>query len=117
MTTIKATCPTCGEVGLTPADIELRVDEVDASSSFYAFDCPSCLGNVRKPADERVVRLLVSGGVEVQPLVNTPAPRRLAERFDGPKLTHDDLLDFHLLLQRDDVLSVLASAPPLLQNA
>lgn len=117
MTTIKATCPTCGEVGLTPADIELRVDEVDAASSFYAFDCPSCLGNVRKPADERVVRLLVSGGVEVQPLQSTPAPRLLSERFDGPKLTHDDLLDFHLLLQRDDVLSVLATAPPLLQNA
>ena len=27
MTTIKATCPTCGEVALTPDDIELRVDD------------------------------------------------------------------------------------------
>ena len=117
MTTIKATCPTCGEVGLTPADIELRVDDQDTTGSYYAFDCPSCLGNVRKPADERVVRLLVSGGVEVQPLVQTPAPRRLSERFDGPRLTHDDLLDFHLLLQNDDILSVLASAPPLAQVA
>ena len=117
MTTIKATCPTCGEVGLTPADIELRVDETDATSSFYAFDCPSCLGNVRKPADERVVRLLVSGGVEVQPLRSGPAPRKLSERFDGPRLTHDDLLDFHMLLENDDILGVLATAPPLPQPA
>lgn len=115
MTTIKATCPTCGEVGLTPQDIELRVDDNDTTASFYAFDCPSCMGNVRKPADERVVRLLISGGVEVQPLRQQPAPRRMSERFDGPKFTKDDMLDFHLLLQRDDLLTVLLSAPPLPQ--
>ncbi len=113
MTTIKATCPTCGEVGLTPQDIELRVDQDDTSASFYAFDCPSCLGNVRKPADERVVRLLISGGVEVQPLSPAQARRRLRERFDGPRLTHDDLLDFHVLLQREDWLDALVTAPPL----
>ena len=115
MTTIKATCPTCGEVGLTPQDIELRVDDSDTTASFYAFDCPSCMGNVRKPADERVVRLLISGGVEVQPLAQTPPPRRLFERYDGPKFTKDDILDFHLLLERDDLLTALLSAPPLPQ--
>ena len=117
MTTIRATCPTCGEVGLTPDEIELRVDDNDSSASYYAFACPSCFGNVRKPADERVVRLLVSGGVEVQPLRMGPAPRKLSERYEGPRLTHDDLLDFHLLLENDDILGVLASAPPLPQTA
>ena len=101
MTTIKATCPTCGEVSLTPMDIELRVDRDDADASFYAFTCPECVCTVRKPADDRVVRLLVSGGVAV---LDPEPPRRrtLAERFEGPVLTHDDLLDFHTLLQRDD---------------
>ena len=101
MTTIKATCPTCGEVALTPDDIELRVDQGD-TGSFYGFSCPRCRAEVRKPADERVVRLLVSGGVPVLPLEpEGPAPVRLSERFDHPRLTHDDLLDFHQMLQDD----------------
>ena len=102
MTTIRATCPTCGEVGLTPEEIELRVDDSDTSASYYAFACPSCFGSVRKPADERVVRLLISGGVEVLEMAPAgPQPRRLAERFEGPAITHDDLLDFHALLDND----------------
>lgn len=111
MTTIRATCPTCGEVGLTPDEIELRVDDADSSSSYYAFSCPSCFGTVRKPADERVVRLLISGGVEVLAMVPAgPAPRRLSERFDGPRISHDDLLDFHALLEADDWFNELTAS-------
>lgn len=103
MTTIRATCPTCGEVGLTPDEIELRVDDADKTASYYSFACPSCYGTVRKPADERVVRLLISGGVAVLDMAEAgPAPRRLSDRFDGPRISHDDLLDFHAMLERDD---------------
>lgn len=110
MTTIRATCPSCGEVGLTPDEIELRVDETDSSGSYYAFSCPSCFETVRKPADERVVRLLISGGVEVlQVAAAAPPPRRLADRFDGPRITHDDLLDFHAMLQQDSWFDELTS--------
>ena len=99
MTTIRATCPTCGEVGLTPEDIELRVDDTAGDgASFYAFTCPSCSDRVRKPADERVVRLLVSGGVEALPLARV----RPSIRTEGPRISHDDLIDFHALLQTDD---------------
>jgi endogenous inhibitor of DNA gyrase (YacG/DUF329 family) len=101
MTTIKATCPTCGEVALTPDDIELRVDETGVTGSFYGFECPSCAADVRKPADERVVRLLVSGGVPALPVTSQPAPVRLRDRFDFPPLSHDDLLDFHQMLDGD----------------
>ncbi len=108
MTTIKATCTRCGEVGLMPGEIELRVDRSGRGASYYSFSCPSCLEAVRKPADDRVIRLLISGGVhvlsrEVEP--DTPSnrnPRPLAERFDGPRITHDDLIDFHALLMRAD---------------
>jgi hypothetical protein len=95
MTTIRATCPTCGEVGLTPDEMELHVDPSGHRQAEYNFDCPSCLMVVTKPADERIVRLLASGGVPVREL--TP-PRRAP---DGPSLTYDDLLDFHTLLQTD----------------
>jgi hypothetical protein len=97
MTTIRATCPTCGEVGLTPEDIELRVADGGDGDAFYAFTCPTCVDRVRKPADERVVRLLVSGGVEALPFVRL----RPSIRTAGPPITHDDLLDFHTLLETD----------------
>ena len=65
MTTIKASCPTCGEVELTPADVSLMVCS-HAALSYYAFTCLTCLDEVRKPADDHVVSLLVSGGVPAQ---------------------------------------------------
>lgn len=93
MTTIKTNCPACGEVDLAPADIELHADAEAGPGSFYAFGCPECLLFVRKQADERVVRLLVSAGVTC-----TPLPR---VRSDEPPLTYDDLLDLHALLKTD----------------
>lgn len=108
MTTIRALCPTCGEVGLIPDEIELRIDGADASSSFYAFSCPSCFRTVHKPADERVARLLIVGGVKVLDTVPArPAAPSLSERFDGPRISYDDLLDFHVLLSRGDWFSEL----------
>ena len=101
MTTIRATCPTCGEVGLTPEQIDLRVDPAGTDAAFYAFNCPTCRAVVRKPADDRVIRLLASGGVEVRQLIH-PSRRR-----PGPPLTHDDLLDFHALLATDTWFSRL----------
>lgn len=98
MTTIKATCPTCGEVGLAPDEIELRVDRSDAAESFYAFTCPSCAELVCKPADDRIIRLLLSGGVQARDIEPEPVRVKLSERYDYPRWTHDDLLDFHLLL-------------------
>jgi hypothetical protein len=106
MTTIKATCPTCGEVGLTPQEVQLRVDRTGGPDSFYAFTCPSCRLVVRKPANDRVIRLLVSGGVPVlgtddpdQPADEATAAGYGAARHSGPPITPDDLLDFHHLLE------------------
>ncbi len=98
MTTIKATCPTCGEVDLTAQDILLRIGGNKASNT-YGFSCPTCTDFVEKPADERVVRLLLSGGV-MPVLVHVPA--EAMEHHDGPAITHDDLLAFHEKLKSDD---------------
>lgn len=100
MTTIKATCPTCGEVSLTPDDIELRVGD-DRVDGFYGFCCPDCAAEVRKPADRRIVSMLVTGGVPALPISLYREPVRLCDRFDHPALTPDDLLDFHQLLQTE----------------
>lgn len=98
MTTIRATCPTCGEVELTPDDIELRVCTY-APASFYQFDCPLCHEEIQKPADERVVQLLISGGVSA---TVWEIPDEVSESRTGPAFTLDDLLDFHLLLESPD---------------
>ena len=98
MTTIRATCPSCGEVELTPEDIELRVC-TQPSSSYYQFLCPLCDDTVRKPADDRVVQLLISGGVSASVW---QLPDEALETRAGPAFTTDDLLDFHLLLEKSD---------------
>ena len=106
MTTIKASCPSCGEVELTPADVSLMVCS-QAALSYYAFDCPSCCDEVRKPADDHVVSLLVSGGV---PARVWDLPGEALEPKDGPQLSYDDLLDFALQLGETDLLAAAAGA-------
>lgn len=105
MTTIKASCPVCGEVELTPDDVRLMVCNL-AQLSYYAFDCPACRDEVRKPADEHVVALLVSGGVQ-RTLWELPS-EALEERV-GPVLTYDDLLDFALALGQSDMVAAAAA--------
>ena len=53
---------------------------------------------VVKPAEPRIVDLLVASGVE---LSTWTLPGELYEERSGPPLTHDDLLDFHLMLDGD----------------
>jgi hypothetical protein len=106
MTTIKASCPTCGEVELKPADLSLMVCS-HAPLSYYSFCCPSCLDEVRKPADDHVVSLLISGGV---PASVWDLPGEALEVKSGPRLGYDDLLDFALQLGTTDLLSAAAGA-------
>ena len=106
MTTIKASCPTCGEVELTPADVALVVC-TSAPLSYYAFHCAGCASEVRKPADDHVVALLVSGGVPAQVW---ELPAEALEEHTGPQLSYDDLLDFALHLGTTDLLAEVAGA-------
>lgn len=109
MTTIKASCPTCGEVALAAGEIALQVDAAGTDSA-YTFRCPACYVSVRKPADGRVVRLLVSAGVRVHAL--DPGDRRGISHPEEPAadlgpLTADDLLEFHEALEGDAWMSEL----------
>ena len=106
MTTIKASCPTCGEVELTPADVSLMVCS-HAPLSYYAFTCLTCMDEIRKPADDHVVSLLVSGGVPAQVW---ELPAEALEERTGPRLSYDDLLDFALQLGSTDLLAEAAGA-------
>lgn len=107
MTTIKASCPTCGDVELTPADVSLLVCS-SAPLSYYSFGCPTCRVEIRKPADDHIVSLLISGGVPVEVW---DVPGEALEPKGGPRLSYDDLLDFALELGVTDLLAAAAGAP------
>ena len=64
--------------------------------------CPTCTDEVKKPADEEVVALLISGGVVARPW---HIPAEALETKDGAPLSYDDLLDFALWLDAHDVLA------------
>jgi hypothetical protein len=97
VTTIRANCPSCGDVQLTAEDLTVRVCADDERGS-YCFRCPDCQRAVAKEASRRIVDLLVSSGVRMQVW---RLPAELSESRVGPPLKPDDLLDFHLLLQHD----------------
>ncbi len=98
MATIRASCHDCGDVELTTADVNVRVCSADNQGT-YAFRCPYCSMTVVKPAEPRTIDLLVASGVA---MTTWDLPAELSERPTGPKITHDDLLDFHQILHDDD---------------
>src|SRR5437667_31815 len=61
---------------------------------------------VVKPAESRIVELLVQSGVR---LLTWRLPAELFERREGPPIDHDDLLDFHQLLEDDGWFDQLSS--------
>lgn len=97
MATIRATCSECGDVEMTTADVWVRVCD-DDNQGTYHFRCPICAMLVVKPAEPHIVDLLVASGVAWS---TWRRPAELAERHEGAPLTHDDLLDFHQLLESD----------------
>lgn len=62
LTTIRATCPTCGENDYAPSEVALLVCSHSAAS-YYVFTCKICGETIRKHADDRVIELLLMGGV------------------------------------------------------
>lgn len=95
--TIRASCPTCGDVELTSRDVSVQVCASNNQGS-YAFRCPTCAVAVSKLAEQRIVDLLVSSGVR---LSVWSLPAELDEPKAGDPLDYDDLLEFHQLLQED----------------
>ena len=98
MATVRASCPTCGDVELTTREVQVQVC-VATDQGTYSFVCPSCRLIVNKPAERRVVDLLVAAGVR---LVSWDMPAELSELKAGPPITYDDLLAFHFELETDN---------------
>ena len=103
MATIRASCSDCGDVELTTADVHVRICD-DTNAGTYSFRCPFCHMTVVKPAETRTIDLLIASGVAFS---TWRLPAELSETHVGEPINHDDLLDFHHLLNDEGRLSVV----------
>jgi hypothetical protein len=96
---ISVECGDCGAVPLKLPDLMIRVCADNEQWSF-CFLCPECRRATAYDSSAQALDLLVTLGA---PVKRWHLPAELTEsRPGGPVLTADDLLDFHLFLQRTD---------------
>ncbi|GAA2481871.1 hypothetical protein GCM10010406_17690 [Streptomyces thermolineatus] len=64
----RAACPDCrSRFELASEALRLAIG-ASRRTTFYSFTCPDCGASVRKPAGERIVELLTTGGVRTMRL-------------------------------------------------
>lgn len=89
MTTIRTTCDRCGDVELTTEDLGLLLD-ADGEQGRYRFTCPLCGDVQHRPANHRVVSILLATGVRYE-IVSAPRP-----------ISEEEIVAFARALDRDD---------------
>lgn len=88
MTTIRTTCSICGDVELFPTQLSLELTALSGTGN-YLFACPECGDTQRRPANHRVVSILLATGVsyevidELGPITEAEITRFSAE-LDRP---------------------------------
>lgn len=105
MAMVRATCPDCGDIEMASTEVKVRVC-VDDNAGSYSFRCPECARATVRPAESRVIQLLVGVGT---PLTMWRRPAELSEPHDGPALTSEQVESFRQLLETTDWFSRLAS--------
>lgn len=100
MTVIKARCPTCGNLEMSPPDFHLQTYD-RGGRDYYEFICPKCDELVVKQADARIIATLRTGRVP-ETRIFLPIEALDPKREEGVSLTYDDLLDFCLELGETD---------------
>lgn len=96
MTTIRTTCDRCGDVELTTADIALELASSGTTGS-YRFECPFCIMVQRRPANNRVVSILLATGVRYE-IMDASGP-----------ITDDEIETFARALDREDWFSQITT--------
>lgn len=91
MTTIKTTCARCGDVHLTPGDVSLEL-RPGGREGDYHFNCPTCTAHQSRPANSRVVSVLLATGVQFEVINTDPITEREIEAFVAALETEPDPL-------------------------
>ena len=95
MTTIRTSCPVCGDVELAPSDLSLQL-EAETGVGTYHFECPHCEQTQARPANHRVVSILLATGVAYEVQEDRP-------------ITENEISDFMQHLDRGDWREYLRS--------
>ncbi len=98
MTEIRATCETCGDLQLGVDDLTLRLC-VDTAVGEFHFTCAECSKVTAQSVSGPTFDLLQAAGVSCD---EWNLPQELFEQRSGPRITHDDLLEFHGALNDDE---------------
>jgi protein tyrosine phosphatase (PTP) superfamily phosphohydrolase (DUF442 family) len=80
MTTIRTSCSLCGDVELVPSDLSLELVAANGTGS-YLFVCPHCEEEQRRPANHRVVSILLATGVAYQVVDDDPITEEEISHF------------------------------------
>ena len=88
MTTIRTSCILCGDVELVPPDLRLELLSPTGTGN-YVFLCPHCEEEQRRPANHRVVSILLATGVAY-------------EVVDDDPITEHEIVAFSRSLDRGD---------------
>lgn len=91
-TTVRATCPDCGDIVITSDQVTLRLMHGEGSGH-YRFICPQCSKITLKVASETIVNLLKQADVKEE---YWELPLELMERPTSGTLEEDDIIDFNL---------------------
>ena len=92
MTTIRTSCPVCGDVELAPTDLALHLTPSSGTGT-YVFACPHCEQTQSRPANHRVVSILLATGVAYEviddcgPITETEI-RDFVSSLDGDEWRH-----------------------------
>ena len=98
MTTIRTTCQDCGEVELLPGELSLELTALSGTGC-YRFECPSCGGQQRRPANHRVVSILLATGVGYEVVDEVVV--------DPGHITEAEIADFAASLESDSWIDQL----------
>jgi len=91
MTTIKTTCDWCGDIHLTPDEVALELRPGGREGDYW-FRCPACASPQRRPANSRVVNVLLATGVRFEVINPDPITEREIQAFAFALEVEDDPL-------------------------
>jgi hypothetical protein len=108
-TTIKATCPQCGDVDLKPAELRLiTTDTLTGQQHTFRFDCRACESHVQGAASVDIAAALRRSGVQEQ---FRRLPAEVREPHTGEPICEDDVIAFGMWLEsaQDPINDVVAA--------